>query len=292
MLSIVFAHTANEFMGVLAQYHLGSILMCGELATAIFFFLSGYGMTLSLRRNKVDGVYVAKHLRNLMLPYLIFWLFYVIVGLCVGYFPVDHALLNDFLTLGMPNAGAWFFKTILGVYVLYFLAARYFGRVAETCVAVVIVLYVVALAYAGIDAWWWNTLLCFPLGMLAAGHPELFRKGSSVGTLLLMPLLFILSQRFVPFYFVREVLPSIICCLFFAGLSLRVSVAKQKTIVAFMGQNSLYVYLMEAIPIDYINSAEAGFILFVFGGITVTVVLTYLGKKLETHLQSALHVAG
>ena len=64
MIMIVVSHTVNEFTELLIQYHLNSIWICGKFATGIFFFLSGYGLTLSIKRNKVDSVYIFRHIRN------------------------------------------------------------------------------------------------------------------------------------------------------------------------------------------------------------------------------------
>lgn len=289
MIMIVVSHTANEFTELLIQYHLNSIWICGKFATGIFFFLSGYGLTLSIKRNKVDSVYIFRHIRNLIYPYFIFWLFYFLTGLCVGRFSSGNIPYIDFLFLKMPNADTWFFRTIFGVYIVYFAMARFIKPFADICIAVIIILYVFVLAYLGVSSWWWNTILCFPVGILYANYSHILAKSASIKSLLFIICLFIISYKYVPFYYVKEICPAVICCLFFAYLSLRVSIPLKKStvpisIVAFIGQNSLYMYFMETIPIDYMNSKEAGFIVFVFGSIIATIVLTYLGKRVETYL--------
>lgn len=283
MMMILFSHTANEFTDLLAQYHLNGMLVCGRFATGIFFFLSGYGLTLSVHRNRIDSSYVCRHLRNLLCPYIIFWLFYFLTGLCAGHFPSAHALLfADFLLLKMPDADAWFFRTILGVYIVYFAMARFMKPYSGTGVAVLIVLYVSVLVISGVSDWWWNTVLCFPVGILYANYPHVLSKRLPLKGFVVIACLFVVCYRFVPFHLVRAILPPVICCLFFASLSLRVSVPKKESVIGFMGRNSLYVYFMEAIPIDYMDSEEVGLSVFVLGSMLATLVLTCVGKSVET----------
>ncbi len=119
MIAIVWSHTANEFTEILKEYHVSSLLSSGMYATGIFFFLSGYGLTLSIKRNRIDCDYIRIHIQKLLLPYLIFWLFYILCGLLCGYFPVQSNMCVDFISLKIPNADTGFFRTILALYILY-----------------------------------------------------------------------------------------------------------------------------------------------------------------------------
>lgn len=53
------------------------------------------------------------------------------------------------------------------------------------------------------------------------------------------------------------------------------------SILSWIGANSIYVYLMEAIPMDYMNSQEVGILMFVLGGIGITLVLSHFGRGIE-----------
>lgn len=97
MIMIVIGHTAPEFNEVLVQYHLSSIWIGARFATGVFLFLSGYGLTCSIRNNNVNYRYVAKHLKNLLVPYVVFWGFYIIVDLCVKGSP-QFVYIKNFYT--------------------------------------------------------------------------------------------------------------------------------------------------------------------------------------------------
>lgn len=293
MLMIVFSLTANEFADLLLQYHLDCVWKCGKLATGIFFFLSGYGLSLSIRRNEIGKAYICRHIKNLLRPYLVFWLFYILMGLYT-----EHLSLKEpfyFFVLKIPNADSWFFRTILGIYVIYLTMARFLKPYANLGITVCIVAYAVVLMSSEAPFWWWNTILCFPVGILYAQYPAVFTKHSPVKCIPILIGLFIVFYEFFPFYYAREICPPVICCLFCFHLSPLVKIPRKEpslmrliNLVSFMGHNSLYMYFMEAIPMAYMKPEKVGFAVYVSGCIAFTVMLTYLAKKLEPYL-SALH---
>lgn len=287
MIAIVFAHTANEFNDILASLHITSVWLCGRYATGVFLFLSGYGITLSLRRNNIDARYVARHFRNLLLPYILFWVFYMVTGVLSGYLPTEENILADILMMKMPNTDTWFFRTILGLYLLYFAIWKLTARHSGLYISIIIIIYVTILAIRGTDSYWWNTILCFPTGILFASKPILRRRIPFFILMLLVCLVFVF-QKYMPIVFISEIGTPIFCCLVCAYLSTIVSPLPNVPVVSFIGKNSLYMYLMETIPVDYLQSQQVGFIIFVFGGIIITVILTYMGKSFEKLLHTQL----
>ncbi len=287
MIAIVWSHTANEFPDILETYHMTPLLNIGMLATGIFLFLSGYGLTLSIKRNCVDIKYVGRHIKKLLLPYLIFWLFYVLIGFLLGFPSHQSDMPADFLSLKMPNVDTWFLRTIFVLYLVYFLFAGFFKSHAGIATATICTLYVLLLAYNKVPPYWWNTIMCFPCGILYAGEQRLQRKLSALH-ILLIGLLFLSLFIFLPNTFFSAVLCPITFCIVCAQASHRLSVPAKVPILTYIGTNSLYMYLMEEIPIDYMNSSRVGYIVFVFGGIVITIALCYMGKMPENYLTSTL----
>lgn len=293
MLMIIFSLAANEFADLLLQYHLDCIWKCGKFATGIFFFLSGYGLSLSIRRNEIDKVYICRHIKNLLRPYLVFWLFYILMGLYT-----EHLSLKEpfyFFLLKIPNADSWFFRTILGIYVAYLTMARFFKPYADIGITVCIVAYAVVLMSSDAPFWWWNTILCFPVGILYAHCSPVLAKHASVKYLPILIGLFIVFYEYFPFYYAREICPPVICCLFCFYLSPVVKKPQKKpalmpliNLVSFIGHNSLYMYFMAAIPMAYMNPGKVGFAVYVSGCMSFTIMLTCLAKKLKPYLSALL----
>lgn len=188
----------------------------------------------------------------------------------------------------MPYVDAWFFRTIFGIYIIYFLWAKFLKKFSAIAMTITIVVYVAILVYLGVGNCWWNTLLCFPLGILFAVRPSFLKvENTRWITLAALLCLFIISHKYIPNLTLKSIIPPFFCCLFFAYLSLKIRINKTKSVLNFIGQNSLYMYLMEEIPMDNIAPETLGLPLYVVCCLTTTVVLTFLGKKAET---SALYL--
>lgn len=48
------------------------------------------------------------------------------------------------------------------------------------------------------------------------------------------------------------------------------------------------MYFMEAIPIDFMDANDAGFFIYVVGGIIATIILTYIGTYIESIVKKTL----
>ena len=275
MLAIVYGHTVNEFMPILEKYHLTMTLGLAPLGTAICFFLSGFGLTMSFAHNNVDKSYIYRHLRGLFLPYLIFWLLWVTVGCVLGTFPSEQNLFLSFLTLAMPNADAWFFKSIVVIYIVYMLLRRFFRGYERISITILILCYVSILAYFQMPAHLWARMLCFPLGIMFASYSSLRKPISLLAT----GMLFLLTMATIVLGGNFILLTPLFLMLFLAYASPRIRI--RLGILSWIGANSIYVYLMEAIPMDYMNSQEVGILVFVLGGIGITLVLSHFGRSIE-----------
>lgn len=282
MIFIIFSHTANEFETILSTYKLESLLQAGWIATGVFFFLSGYGLTLSMERNIIDRAYILKHLKKLFIPYFIFWFLYIISGLIAGYFPTQENLVISFLSFKMPDTDSWFLRTILAIYLFYMLIAKYQKKYAGFIMTIMIVLYTGTLIICDVAGWWWNTICCFPAGIAFAQIPQLQRPTSWIGFILLGISVIICYKTPIIGSVAIPVLFSIIC----AKLSIQIRNPKQWhfPILSFIGTNSLYMYLLESIPIYFFDAKKMGFTAYIIGSIITTIALTYLGKSMENKI--------
>lgn len=282
MLAIVYGHTINEFMPFLEEYHLTFTLGLASLGTAICFFLSGYGLTMSFSRNEVDNAYVFRHLKGLFLPYLIFWLSWVGAGYLLGYFPHEEGLLFSFLTMAMPNADAWFFKTIVAIYIVYMFLRKFLPGHERTIITILILVYVVVMACLGMATHLWARVLCFPLGILFASRASMRRT---------IPLLGVIAFLLLTLATIgiggHAILLTPLALMFFLAYA-SPYIGLRLPLLGWIGANSIYVYLMECIPIDFMDSQQVGVAVFVLGGIFATLLLSWMGRKVEIFVDSRL----
>lgn len=278
MLLIVFSHTANEFPEILSSLHLSRILQCGTFASAVFFFLSGYGLTISLESNSIDSNYLQRRFSRLFAPYLFFWIFYLTSFAIFRPSDVYAGWGKDFLCLKMPEADTWFFRVILCSSAVYIFLYKYAKRHAAIFTTIITVAYISACMLYAVPSWWYDTVICFPLGILHARCKAL--STGDTGTLVILAVLFLISWNF---YIGGMITACAILSIIVARISVMPAISiLHNPMLSFIGVNSLWIYFMEAIPIDIISSHKTGFLIYVSGGIIISIALTWAGKKLYT----------
>lgn len=190
-------HTDSWLAGV------GTGWLWGYGGTGVFLFLSGFGMFFSLRRNRLSGrAYIRSKFIRLFIPYLWLWAVSLIIYILYDSSQLTPRLLTSFLSLDIPPANeAWFYKVIIGLYVLSIVIFKVF-RNPRACVlavsSVCVAYYCLANYVLGMNPWWFITVLNFPSGMLTALFYDKLRHIQPVYVILPGTLLFALLQYFQP----------------------------------------------------------------------------------------------
>ena len=131
----------------------------GGMGVLLFFFVSGYGTTLSAR--KVDLKWLVNHILRLWIPVtLLRMIFYF------GYKAADHAYdLKGFLlyAIGLDNP-AWFVAVMLSIYVTVYIAKRFFSSHFLTALLVLNLLTSAIFLTCGLSPSWYNGHLVFVFG--------------------------------------------------------------------------------------------------------------------------------
>ena len=256
MLMIILSHAHNGYP-VSGDVYFPSWLnllhmeFWGGMGVAVFLFLSGYGMTLSLskREGDINRQYVTGKLRRLLEPFLIYWLVEIIVLLIFNRADFSWHLLEEFLTLSIhPDVENWFFKVIIGIYIvtilLYTVKLRQSVRIG--LLFLFVVAYLFAMRSAGFGSWWYNTVLCFPIGTFVAYRKEWFAKLSPIPMMFLSFLLIVMISAV---HFNDIALHLLFTCFCVYAISV---VNINNRWLYFIGYNSLVFYFMECPVLDEI----------------------------------------
>lgn len=179
MLLIILHHLDNALPAWDSHIPLNSIN--GLLGTGVFLFLSGYGLSAS---NKDSGrrtvQYYWTKVVQMFLPYLFYW---VVAIVCFALFAPERITgdwLLRILCLKMAQGESWFFETILLLYAITFVVfAQTKSMHRRLCTISLLCIVLFAYRYLmGFEEWWWNTLLCFPLGILVFTFYPFFSRHS------------------------------------------------------------------------------------------------------------------
>lgn len=263
----------------------GTGWLWGYGGTGVFLFLSGFGMFFSLRRNRLSGrAYIRSKFIRLFIPYLWLWAVSLIIYMLYDSSLLTPRLLTSFLSLDIPPANeAWFYKVIIGLYVLSIVIFKAFSN-PRTCVlavaSVCVAYYCLANYVLGMDPWWFITVLNFPSGMLTALFYDRLRHIQPVYVILPGTLLFALLQYFHPN-------PTISSLLFSAVMINAVRYVNiSNRMLGYIGTNSLLFYFLEEPAIDYLaRPAAFSFYSYSAAAVLATLLLVFLCRRAGNLMQ-------
>lgn len=263
----------------------GTGWLWGYGGTGVFLFLSGFGMFFSLRRNRLSGrAYIRSKFIRLFIPYLWLWAVSLIIYMLYDSSLLTPRLLTSFLSLDIPPANeAWFYKVIIGLYVLSIVIFKAFSN-PRTCVlavaSVCVAYYCLANYVLGMDPWWFITVLNFPSGMLTALFYDRLRHIQPVYVILPGTLLFALLQYFHPN-------PTISSLLFSAVMINAVRYVNiSNRMLGYIGTNSMLFYFLEEPAIDYLaRPAAFCFYSYSIAAVLATLLLVFLCRRVGNLMQ-------
>ncbi len=220
----------------------GALYAWGYCATALFFFLSGYGMFCSLTHNTLNAAYVKRKCRRLFEPYIVLWIL-SLVAFAIVYRPaLSWQWLWHFFLLDLPpDVNGWFFKMIIACYILSLATFRVLSprHAVITVLAAAIGWYALARGVLHMKPWWYITVINFPLGMLFA----LIRPKMPALCVTIAALAGLICLKPHP------AVIAVLACL--AAVTLAHTLHLRGAPLAFIGQQSLYFYLLE-VPVMYL----------------------------------------
>jgi len=176
------------------QWPLGNFLSSfGYIGTGIFFFLSGFGLFMSLKRKTSLTIeWLLKKMEKLIFPFV--FIMFIVGPLCL-LIKEDYTFdvfIKDFFTLTTPYTFAWFYKVIVGIYVVVFLIFRLnidnYKKVGILS-TIVFIYYVLAKLY--LPGYWSSSVLNFPLGMIVGLFWNKINASNIVGGVNICQLLFL-----------------------------------------------------------------------------------------------------
>ena len=254
MIMIIIHHVANHLYLDVGSYSgfvpsIRFMQQLGYLGSGGFFFVSGYGMVCSLRKNEINSIYIKRKIINLYFPFLCSWICCLISYIFTVSEIQVASLMHDFLTLGLPSNPIWFFKEIIFLYlmtlILYKLHHNEKNNIGILLIAVV--LWVLIAYFSGLNTWWWNSTLCFPLGMICA-HKIKWIIDNEKSLFITALLIFVISNLL--YFFVHssglfQIGSSM--CFSFILITIIKHLPFNIKFINYIGEKSLYYYLLQTL---------------------------------------------
>ena len=294
----------NLNSGFLDQSFMWINMWIGQLCVVMFFFYSGYGIWTSFSKNEN---YIRTFMRHRFLPV---WLSFAI---CVFLFLIENALIGKqyglteillsftgWTSIGNSN---WYMFVTFVLYISFYMCFKFVQHGDDNQLTKHLIIYtmvsfiLVVILYFTKDAWWYNTLLCFPAGMwyaLAKNKIDDFalRNKSNyflmlITSLLLLGAIYLLYRWHGVFFIVFSIQFCFVVCVCTMKLHFR------SAPLAFLGKHVFSIYILQRLVFNFgqycgLNEKpRIYFVVCMIVTIVLAVVFDYIFDKCRCRIMRA-----
>ena len=273
--------------GILDSLFVKLIGLIGQLMVVMFLFYSGFGIYESYKQK--GQPYVQKFMSHRLLPTWISFAICLFVYLLASIFfksnySLDTVILSFTGWTAIGNSNWFMFDT----FVLYLIFLLVFSLVKQehlrlpvfigmTCALIGILFYLK-------ESWWWNTLLCFPAGMIFSRYKDkidtYIEKSNKRWWIA-----FVFSLiSFVAFYILGVTVSGafyLIAATIFAAVVVVFSMKVKFRSVpfSFLGKHVFSIYILQRLIFTILSSCfQNPYLLFV-SALTITLTVAYIYDK-------------
>ena len=152
------------------------VLSWGAIGVSIFFFLSGYGCYLSVRKKDNIWKWLGQHIIKMIVHYIIAFIIVIVLLLLAFQQKIEISeIARNLVTLQLPGSTVWYFKIQILFYIILTFAVAICKNKAWILVFFMSLAYAIIAKYAlKLPDYWWKTALCFAGGCFVAQFHNLF----------------------------------------------------------------------------------------------------------------------
>lgn len=146
-----------------------------QLIVTTFLFYSGYGIMVSLKTKKDYLQKFPKRIIKVWLRFAVAVCLFLFLNLLLGKVYSTSTTLLSLMAWESVGNSNWYILAILVLYVLSYIGALMTSQNSLTTTIFVIAgccVYVVLLILCGKGSWYYNTISCYPLGMLCGNYEQ------------------------------------------------------------------------------------------------------------------------
>ena len=279
-------------------------LWLGQLIVTMFLFYSGYGVSEAIKK-KGSG-YVKPFPKNRILKTLLHFdvaiLLFIVMNLLLGRnFDIKTVLLSLVAWTSVGNSN-WYIFAVLVLYAVTWIGFSVIKKnnyAAAGIVTLLTVLYVVAMGFVRPkEAWWYDTVLCYALGMWFSLLKPQIEAILTKNNLVWLVCTAVIGGGFYATSLYRNIFSvKVVCmllfCLLLVILSLKFTVSNK--ILSWMGRYTFELFILQRIPMIVLKRLGLGDVnmyLFFFASLALTVVMSMGFRKAEDLLDSLIFGVG
>ncbi len=235
----------------------------GQLMVAIFLFYSGYGVFCAYKnKDGYEETFLKKRILKTLLHFDLAVFLYLLLNI---WLQTDYELSNYILCwTGWKAIGnsKWFIFDIIALYLVTYVVFQIIKKIKPCTqrlkeiktvflifVGTGVLILVLFLAKRNEGSWWYDTLLCYPVGMMYALYKEkidlIMKKWIGWGSAVLF-----CGCVFVSTYFAGSFVAFNICaCAFvFLIVLMTMKIKLANPILLWLGRRSFSIYILQRLP--------------------------------------------
>lgn len=287
---IVLHHMSLQGIESLAQF-----FSWGAPIVSVFFFISGYGLSLSFfsKGNTYLSNFISHRIfRNLLLPFILAWALYRIINWRV--LPDLVTEIDNLVFKGIPLLPhSWYVFAIFLFYIFFYIACKLCKRNFPFIILALTIIYILICEYAGFDRCWYISSLAFPTGVFAGKYINSLKEFISSRTryFIFVPLcisligLFVYSGNEILYMFVYILIPIMITMI---CMKIKLEELCRFKLVGFLSGISYEIYLCQGISMSICRGnryyIENDYI-YIISVLIMTAVLAFLVSKVKIVLE-------
>lgn len=272
------------------------LLESGKYAVAIFFLISGYGVTYSTIYKRDYMKYFAPNkLRRLVIPYIFVTGIYYFTYELLGRDMTLKSVIENFVYAGRPIIeNSWYVLVIILLYFSYYFLYNKTKKIDRVLVGIFGVCFLMIVLIRYLMHWqeyWYNATLCFPIGMAICLYSNIIRKilEKHYWLILCISLMLEIAILFVKKMGVKSIWIEIIglilfvICIFILIMKIEYKGCIWKKISTI----SLELYLVHRLVYTVLRSEMVYIksdLLFVFFTLVISIIVAYILKKIEDRI--------
>lgn len=305
---VLFSHV-RQYIKLTAEWYdkpfTEFMVFLGQLMVVMFLFYSGYGVLLGLAKKEgYVKTLVSKRALKVLIHYDIAILIFYFVGLALGKNYSIKKLLLSFIGLDAVGNSVWFIFVILILYVLTWISFLFVKKRAVLGTVITTVLSIGAVIllayYKKSEYWWYDTLLCYPLGMwYAIAKPYIDKAllpnigkwlcctGITLAVFLTINHFFLLNGKSRAFFIPM----ALVFTLLIVFVSMRMSI--NNAVLRWFGKRVFGIYILQRIPMIILQhfGMNGKSFLFAAASFAITIVLAEIFERAMDKLDIALRLS-
>lgn len=288
ILFVFFSH-AMQYISVNHWYDSTILYLRGHLSQLIvvmFLFYSGYGVYESFKKKGIP--YANSMPKNRILKTLFHFdiavLCYIVLNLCLQNPMTTKQIALSFIGWTSVGNSNWYIFATLGLYIITYASIKAFPKkqaILSIWIQTFLFILFISIFRGSYNAYCYNTLLCFPLGITYSYYKDSIEKAIQKNNFAYLVSFFTSLLATFVFYYLRTdnlwcyELWAISFTLLIVLITMKVHL--QSPILNWLGKNLFWLYILQRIPmliLQYYRITNYPYLFFIISFIA-TILLAY-----------------